>query len=303
MKDLRDFEERFGTEKQCLDYLYSLRWPDGYRCPRCYHNEAWQIKEWKYKCRKCGYQATVTAGTLFQDSHLPIALWFKAIWYVCSQTGGANALDLQKQLNIGSYRTAWTMLLKIRRLMADNEPVKLGGKVAVDNVGIYKNYRKACSNVFIAAELCSNRTVANICMEKHEDFADFLCTHIRAGSIIISSKSVDFWDDIPKSYKFRKVESIQLAQRQLMPITHDIIQWFDKQGMLDNQQLRSSSKHLQSYLTECCYKFNRRNSTAGEMFDDLLYSAVHTDPLTNKQITTQKQLHQEIICGVTSKFK
>lgn len=289
MKDMYDFEERYGTEKQCLDYLYTLRWPDGYICPGCSHNEAWQIKEWKYKCRKCGYQSTVTAGTIFQDSHLPITLWFRAIWYVCSQTEGANALDLQKQLNIGSYRTAWTMLLKIRKLMADNEPMKLRGEVAVDTIGIYKNDLKKQSSLFIAAEMCADGTVGHICMDMHTNYCNFLNKHIRTASTIVTYLSMDFWDNIPQGYRFRRTEGIQDGRGHLTPITHSIVQWLDEQGMLDNQQMRSSREHLRSYLAECCYKFNRRNQTAKKMFEELLYSAVRTDPLTYRNIVTKKE--------------
>lgn len=307
MKVLYDFEEQFGTEKQCLDYLYSLRWPDGYRCPRCYHNEAWQIKEWKYKCRKCGYQATVTAGTFFQDSHLPITLWFKAIWYVCSQTGGANALDLQKQLNIGSYRTAWTMLLKIRRLMADNEPVKLKGRVAVDECRIFKTYGAKQSDVFLAAEIHTNGKIGNICMDidcdhSNKNFCAFLHKHIKVGSIVISiyhfnewdhiltcSDFIDYPDCITQEYKFIKMHRAQDNDRYLIPIAHNIMNWLDSRGLLNNQQVRSSKDHLQSYLTECCYKFNRRSKSASEMFNELLYSAVRTDPLTYRNIMMEKE--------------
>ena len=292
MKDLYDFEEWFGTEKQCLDYLYSLRWPDGYRCPRCYHNEAWQIKEWKYKCRKCGYQATVTAGTFFQDSHLPITLWFKAIWYVCSQTGGANALDLQKQLNLGSYRTAWTMLLKIRRLMADNEPVKLKGRVAVDECRIFRTHRAKQSDVFLAAEILPNGMVGSICMvvdseHSHDILGAFLQDHVKAGSTVIAPFSVNYWNDISKIYKFEKMEKSMVGQRWLTPIAHTIMKSLDNRGVFDNQQLRSSSRHLQSYLTECCYKFNRRDKTAADLFEDILYSAVRTDPLLYIDVITR----------------
>ena len=308
MKTLQDFNERFGTEKQCLAYLYRLRWPDGYRCPQCYHSEAWQIKEWKYKCRKCGYQSTVTAGTIFQDSHLPIALWFKAIWYVCSQTGGANALDLQKQLNLGSYRTAWTMLLKIRKLMADNEPSKLRGKVAVDACRIYKTHGAKHIDVFLAAEICTDGKIGNICMDidydySRKNFCAFLHNHIKVGSTIISVYHFSKWDpiltdsvfldypiSITEEYKFLKMHRTKDNERYLIPVAHSIMKWLDNRGLLNNQPVRSSREHLQSYLAESCYKFNRRNQTVTEMFEELLYRAVRTEPLTYNNIVTEKEV-------------
>lgn len=289
MKDLYDFEERFGTEKQCLDYLYSLRWPDGYRCPRCYHNEAWQIKEWKYKCRQCGYQATVTAGTFFQDSHLPIALWFKAIWYVCSQTGGANALDLQKQLNIGSYRTAWTMLLKIRKLMADNAPMKLGGRVAVSAYTVHRTRHAKHIQLFIGAELLPDGKVGSICMDFTEGATDeylvaFCSKHIKRGSKVVSShfpKILEYYD---KGFIYEQMQSKTYNYRVFLPPIFEIVKFLEDHQLLRTQQLSSSREHMKSYLNECCYKFNNRKLTPAEVFEDILYSAVRTDILTNTQL-------------------
>lgn len=289
MKDLYDFEERFGTEKQCLDYLYSLRWPDGYRCPRCYHNEAWQIKEWKYKCRKCGYQATVTAGTLFQGSHLPIALWFKAIWYVCSQTGGANALDLQKQLNIGSYRTAWTMLLKIRRLMADNSPMKLGGRVSVSAYTVHRTRHAKHIQLFIGAELLPNGEIGNICIDftnsaAVEDLLAFCRKHIKKESKVVSTHFPANLRYHDKSFIYEEMQSKTYDYRVLLPPIFEIVKYLENHQLLRTQQLSSSREHMKSYLDECCYKFNNRNFTFTEMIGNILYCAVHTDAITNTEL-------------------
>lgn len=285
MKDLYDFEERFGTEKQCLDYLYSLRWPDGYRCPRCYHNEAWQIKEWKYKCRKCGYQATVTAGTFFQDSHLPIALWFKAIWYVCSQTGGANALDLQKQLNIGSYRTAWTMLLKIRRLMADNSPMKLGGRVAVSAYTVHRTRHAKRIQLFIGAELLPNGEIGNICIDftnsaAVEDLLAFCREHIKKGSKVVSTHFPANLRYHDKSFVYEEMQSKTYDYRVLLPPIFEIVKYLENHQLLRTQQLSSSREHMKAYLDECCYKFNNRKLTATGMFENILHNAVQTKTIT-----------------------
>lgn len=292
---LQNFDEIFGMEKQCLEYLFRLRWPDGYRCPRCQHDKNWPIGEKKYKCRKCGYQTTVTAGTFFQDSHLPMTLWFKAIWYVCSQTGCTNALDLQKELGLGSYRTAWNMLLKIRKLMAGNVPIKFGGKVAVEEYRIYRTTWKNNSKVYLAAEIRADGKVGNICMDiacncSHENFCTFLNEHIETNSIVISPYYISFWDSILRKYKFKKMHTTKDGEQLCMPITHSIVKWLKNRGLLDNQPIRSSREHVQSCLTECCYKFNSRNKSTAEMFTNLLCSAVLTDKWHIKNLPGNKRI-------------
>ena len=98
-----EFRERFATEEACEKYLATLRWPDGFVCPQCGTRRAWEMQRGLHWCRGCGYQASVTAGTLFHDTHKPLRLWFDAIWYVTSQKSGVSALGLQRVLGLGSY--------------------------------------------------------------------------------------------------------------------------------------------------------------------------------------------------------
>jgi len=112
-----EFEQRFSSEQACRDYLYNLRWPDGFVCPRCGYQEAWKTDRGLYKCKSCGYQTSITAGTIFQDTKKPLQMWFRAMWYVTNQKHGVSALELQRALGFGSYRTAWTLLHKLRYAM------------------------------------------------------------------------------------------------------------------------------------------------------------------------------------------
>ena len=141
--DLQELEEELGTAKQCFDYLYLLRWPDGFRCPNCQYNEAWKIGDHKYKCKSkkpfCRYQTTVITGTMFYRTHLPLPLWFRAIWLATTQKGGTSALGLQKELGIGSYRTAWMLLQKIRQAMNLSDQNKLHGTIWLDHFEILVN--------------------------------------------------------------------------------------------------------------------------------------------------------------------
>ena len=91
-RDLPEFEARFSTDEECRRYLSALRWPDGFRCPECAGDKAWSHPRGLLECGKCGHQTSVTAGTVFQDSHKPLVLWFRAMWYVTSQKNGASVV-------------------------------------------------------------------------------------------------------------------------------------------------------------------------------------------------------------------
>ena len=98
-RDLIEFEARFATEEACRQYLFPLRWPDGFRGPRCGGEKYWPLRGVLLKCAACGHQASVTAGTIFQDTRSPLRLWFRAMGRVAAQKNGASALGLQRVLN------------------------------------------------------------------------------------------------------------------------------------------------------------------------------------------------------------
>ena len=87
-----DFEEQFGDEEDCIRYLEKLKWPDGYRCPKCDHSKGWKRADALIVCRDCGHKTSLTAGTIFHQTHKPLLFWFRAIWYVTHQKNGVSAL-------------------------------------------------------------------------------------------------------------------------------------------------------------------------------------------------------------------
>src|SRR5438309_8340233 len=129
---LAEWEARFGTEQACRDYLRKLRWPEGFVCPRCRGRSAWTTNRNLQVCAGCQYQASLTAGTIFQDTRKPLTMWFRAVWWVTAQKNGASALGLQRLLGLGSYETAWTWLHKLRRAMVRPGRDRLAGRVEVD---------------------------------------------------------------------------------------------------------------------------------------------------------------------------
>jgi hypothetical protein len=131
-RTVMELEERFSTEQACRDYLIRLRWPSGFVCPHCQTPGNWTATRGRLICRACRYQASVTAGTIFQDTHKPLRMWFRAVWHITSQKNGARAVSLQQVLGLGSYITAWTWLHKLRRAMVRPGRDRLRGTVEVD---------------------------------------------------------------------------------------------------------------------------------------------------------------------------
>ena len=116
-KTTLEFEKRSATEEACREYFLTLRWPNGFQCPNCGNQKAWLTDRNLYHCGNCGMQTSLFAGTIFQDTKKPLRLWFNAIWHITNQKYGANALGSQRILGLGSYRTAWAWLHKLRVAM------------------------------------------------------------------------------------------------------------------------------------------------------------------------------------------
>jgi hypothetical protein len=131
-RNLTEFEANFGTEEACRAYLARLRWPGGFRCPRCGGSRSWPVRGVLLECGGCGSQTSVTAGTIFQDTRTPLPVWFRAMWWVTTQKNGASALGLQRVLGLKSYETAWAWLHKLRRAMVRPGRDLLTGRVEVD---------------------------------------------------------------------------------------------------------------------------------------------------------------------------
>jgi hypothetical protein len=131
-RTLLELERRFSTEQACREYLFSLRWPDGFCCPRCEAGKSWALQSGRVQCAGCAYQVSMTAGTVFQDTRTPLTVWFRAMWLLISQKNGVSAVALQRVLGWGSYQTAWTCLHKLRRAMVRPGRERLAGAVEVD---------------------------------------------------------------------------------------------------------------------------------------------------------------------------
>jgi len=296
--NMADFMDMFPTEDACLEYLSIVRWPDGYKCLRCGKGDSWKKARGLFTCRACGYEASVLAGTLFQDTHKPLRLWFQAMWYVVNQKNGVSALGLQKALGLGSYHTAWEWLHKLRRAMVRPGRDRLSGIVEVDETFLGGKRRgrgrgaEGKSLIFIAAEEAkdSENAIGRIRLSVLENatgetLAKAVQAAVEPGSLIRSDglSSYSFLPD----YGYIHVPSFhkQAAPGDATPLAHRVASLL-KRWWLGTHQGAIRPDHLAYYLDEFTFRFNRRTSRSrGKLLYRLIEGALQTDPVPAKTLT------------------
>ncbi len=296
-RNLVEFEARCGTEQACREYLQRLRWPDGFVCPRCGGNSGWATNRELLVCVACGYQASVTAGTIFQDTRKPLTLWFRAIWWMTTQKNGASALGLQRILGLGSYVTAWSWLHKLRRAMVRPGRDRLTGRVEVDEAyvggleeGVRGRKTETKALIVVAAQE-DGRGIGRIRMRRIEDASaaslhPFIEEVIEPGSIV----HTDGWKGYPgleeKGYghEVTVLRGSKKTASELLPRVHRVISLL-KRWLLGTHQGAVSVKYLDYYLDEFTFRFNRRTSgSRGKLFYRLLEQAVAVEPTPLKSM-------------------
>jgi transposase-like protein len=297
--NMADFMDMFPTEDACLEYLSVVRWPDGYKCLRCGKGDYWKKARGLFTCRACGYEASALAGTLFQDTHKPLRLWFQAMWYVVNQKNGVSALGLQKGLGLGSYHTAWEWLHKLRRAMVRPGRDRLSGIVEVDETFLGGERRgkrgrgaEGKSLIFIASEEAkdSENAIGRIRLSVLENAAgETLAKAVQAavepGSLVRSDgwAGYSFLPDygyihVPNFHK-------EATPGDATPLAHRVASLL-KRWWLGTHQGAISPDHLGYYLDEFTFRFNRRTSRSrGKLFYRLIEGALQTDPVPAKTLT------------------
>jgi transposase-like protein len=187
-KTLSEFQSWFATEDACVRYLAESRWPDGYRCPRCHHDEAYELRSRPlFKCKKCNYQVSVTAGTVLHGTRLSIHDWFSAAYLVATHTPGISAVQLQRQLGLKRYETAWGLLQKLRRAMVRPERDRIYGEVEVGRRG--GRLRDSTKTIVVGAVEIRGQGSGRVRLSVVEDLSaaslvGFLEASVTPGSII-----------------------------------------------------------------------------------------------------------------------
>ena len=293
-----DFEQWFRSEEACREYTACLRWPGGFRCPRCGHDKAWKTTRGLWDCRRCGADTSVTKGTIFQDSKLPLRVWFRAMWWMTSQKNGVSALGLQRVLGLGSYRTAWACLHKLRRAMVRPGRELLSGQVEVDEVIIGGRQKGrggrslvGKSLVAVAAEVRGDG-VGRIRLQKIPDaseksLAGFIRRSIAPGSVVITDgwrgyAGLEGFDHRPTGLSGHGKE----ASTAVLPRVHRVASLL-KRWLLGTHQGRISGKQLDFYLDEFTFRFNRRLSASrGMLFYRLMQQAVAVETVPMKRLSS-----------------
>jgi transposase-like protein len=292
-----EFDERFVDEKACRDYLADLRWPNGFVCDRCGTNAYWPVGPLLYQCKGCGRQVSATAGTIFHGTRKPLTTWFRAIWWVVTQKNGASALGMQRILGLGSYETAWTWLHKVRRAMVRPGRDRLSGTIEVDETyiggleeGVYgrQTFKKAL--IVIAAQAVGNG-IGRVRMRRIDDVtADTLERFVRDSVEQGSCVRTDGWRGYDRMgalgyvHDRKPLRGNREAASELLPHVHRVISLF-KRWLLGTHQGAVSPEHMDFYLDEFTFRFNRRNSASrGKLFYRCLQQAMHVEPVPYNKI-------------------
>jgi len=305
-RNIQEFEDRFSTEERCRAYLMSIRWPDGFRCPKCQGSKAVVVRATLFQCCACRHQVSATAGTIFQDTRKPLTIWFRAMWYVTSQKSGASALGLQRVLGLGSYETVWTWLHKLRRAMVRPDRDRLCGRIEVDETilgGLEEGVvgRKTGSKVLIViAAQADGAGIGRIRMRAIQDAsADSLHPFVQDCIEPGSTLHTDGWQGYTglekKGYQ-REITVLRGRRKdasKLMPRVH-LVASLLKRWLLGTHQGGVAHEHLPYYLDEFTFRFNRRKSKSrGKLFFRLLQQAVSTPPTTyDTMVKRSKSLRQ-----------
>jgi transposase-like protein len=302
-----EFLDWFGTEDACLAYLERLRWATGFVCPKCGSvAEAYRASRTRLMCRDCQRQSTVTSGTIFDKTRTPLRVWLAAAWYLTNQKQGVSALGLQRVLGLGSYQTAWAMLHRFRRAMVRPGRDQLKGLVEVDETYVAISDRKrpisavgrksSTSDVLVvmAVEILQPKGFGRIRLRRIEkDSALHVIPFIQEvvvpgaqvrtdGSAAYRSlgdlgydhqRTVMLGSDVPAHVSMAEVHRVaSLVKRWILGTHHGSVQ----------------PEHLDAYLDEFVFRFNRRTSSSrGMLFYRLLQQAVVTAPVTYGDVVSK----------------
>jgi transposase-like protein len=289
-RTLMEFERRFATDQACREYLFALRWPEGFVCPRCGGRRAWAARRGVWLCAQCRYEASPTAGTIFQDSHLPLTLWFRAIWYVTSQKNGASALGVQRVLGLGSYRTAWSLLHKLRRAMVRPGRDRLAGTVEIDETywgaveeGVVGRLTEKKALILVAAQHDGSHKIGRIRMRHVSNLSrstlhTFITENIEPGSVVRTDGLETYSGLTGYRHDPTVIAGSGKTADELLPRVHRVVSLL-KRWLLGTHQGAVSHKHLDYYLDEFTFRFNRRTSASrGKLFYRLVQQATQVEP-------------------------
>ena len=301
-RSVGEFLSWFDTDADCRDYLAWLRWPDGFVCDKCGHVGGWQLGDSRWRCARCLHRTSVTAGTIFDKTRTPLTVWFQAVWSFATPKDGISALGLQRTLQIGSYQTAWAMLHRLRSVLIRPGRELLSGQVEVDETyiggqepglaGGRAKGKKAL--VAVAVELTQPKGFGRCRMRIIPDGSaatlhSFIADNVAPETTVIT----DGWsgylgiDKVGYHHDRRSQRAARALGEDiglLLPGVHRVAA-LAKRWLLSTHQGAVDTEHLDEYLDEFCFRFNRRTSRSrGLVFLRVLQLAVGHDPVRYQQL-------------------
>ena len=293
---LGDFLKDYGTEEQCFDALTNWRWPDGFRCSLCHHDKYCQLKNRKlFQCNRCHHQTSVTAGTIFESTKLPLTIWFQGIFFITQDKKGISTMELHRHLGI-SYNAAWRMKQKLMQVMMERDHEKpLSGFIEMDDAylggertGCKRGRGAEGKTPFVAAVETTNkgqptRIKLNVVKGfRSAEISSWSKQHLTTGSIVISDGLPCFNAVVDAGCKHNKI----VCGGGRASVEKPEFYWVNT--VLGNLKsaLRSTyhslkPKYAQRYLAEFQYRFNRRYNLR-DLIPRLIYVALRTPPMPEK---------------------
>jgi len=294
--DLVSLIESYGSEEKCRAYLEALRWPEGMRCPRCQSAKISRIaKRHQFDCDGCRYQFSVTAGTIFNDSHLPLWKWFLAVYVMGESKKGISANQLKRMLNV-SYKTAWYLCHRIREAMTSELAEQLRGIIEADETFIGGMKRNPHgrepgekSTVLGAVERGGNvrlRMSDHTGKVRKHDVYSFLAAAVAPDAEAIYTDSAQVYDELADADT--RHESVnhgvgQWVQADVHTNTIESVWSLFKRSVVGSYH-HLSAKHLQSYLDEFAFRYDNRENAY--LFRDTLLRLIGAEPLEYAELVS-----------------
>jgi transposase-like protein len=292
-RSLAEFQRRFPTDAACGEYLLAVRWPGGFVCPGCGHDHGWRLERPAptFECASCGRQTSVTAGTVLHRTKLPLTTWFWAAYLMATHSNGISALQLQKLLGLGSYKTAWLLARKLRRAMVDPHRLPLAGLVEIDETSLPQRTKadpvgggggraRAGKLPVVGAVEVKDGKPGRWRLAAIDDYsANSLHAVIAGAGVQGGTLKSDAWSGYPGAPGVRHDPHTvgPMAAHLVLPWVHRVFANLKRWALGTYHGLRA--KHLQAYLDEFVFRFNRRHDRPAA-FHRLLGLATSLQPAT-----------------------
>lgn len=294
-----DFQERFATEAACLDYLAASRWPEGFACPGCGGRRAWVLeRRHLWECAECHQQTSVTAGTVMHGTRTPLRGWFWAAYLVATHHPGISAKQLQRQLGLSRYETAWLILQKLRRALVAPEREPLKGEVEVDEFflggleegqkgGRQRGKKALCGIAIEVRGQGSGRLRLAVLPDASGDsLGGFVQATIAQGAIVHTDGWSGYLGLSKLGYDHRRRSQLTEPGEQLLPRAHRAVS--NLKAWLHGTHRGVGDPHLQVYLDEYVFRHNRRR-TPMAAFQTLLGLGSFHSPTTYAEMTAHRR--------------